>query len=104
MSNQTVIRTDRRKKRPEKKSSDRYMHEKETCSDSSLQNLLGRTGFDTLGADLCFFGLSVDFDTDLLKIWKPATFVAVICVADIITGHRFLSTYGAFSTHSYSPY
>ena len=92
------------KRRPERLLSDHYLHEKETCSDSSLHNLFGRTGLDALGADVCLFGLSVDFDTDLLKIWKPATFVTVIRVADIITGHRLLSTYGAFSTHSYSPW
>jgi hypothetical protein len=92
------------KRRPESLLPDHYLHEKETCSDSSLHNLFGRTGLDALGADLCLPGLSVDFDTDLLKIWKPAAFIAVFCVADIITSHRLLSTYGAFSTHNYSPY
>ncbi len=92
------------KRRPERFLSDHYLYEKETCSDSSLHDLLGRTGLDALGADVCLLGFSVDFDTDLLKIWKPATLVAVICVADVITSHRFLSTYGAFSTHNYSPY
>ena len=92
------------KRRPERFLSDHCLREKETCSDSSLHNFFGRTGLDALGADVCLFGLSVDFDTDLLKIWKPATFVAVIRVADIITGHRLLSTYGAFFTHNYSPW
>ncbi len=68
-----------------------------------LEDLLGFSTLDALCADVCFSRFAVDLDPYLLQIGQPASLRYVVSVADVITGSRFLSTYGAFFTHIYPP-
>jgi hypothetical protein len=46
---------------------------------------------DARCADGEAFGPAIDICPDALKIWKPAATGPVVCVADVVAAHRFLS-------------